>query len=466
MHQHALSAWLTERLNDYAADFGVPGAAAAIVTADGVAEAATGLLNLSTRVATTRDSLFQIGSISKIFTATLVLRQIEQGRIGLDDPVIRHLPSFAVASPEVTECLTIRHMLTHTSGIDGDFFPETGSDSDCIDNYVRACAALGQVHAPGAATSYCNAAPIVLGALLQRLTGRSWDALIADEILRPLGASHITSDLAELPRYRVAVGHLPDPESKAPKVAKRLHLPRGMGPTGATLHCSAGDLARFGKLFADGGRTESGEQVLSAETIAQATERQADWPTTPWTAIRMGLGWRIHDWEGRRIFGHDGATIGQAGFLRIVPETGLAAVLLANGGGAKNLYQALFGDILREFAGIGMPGQPPAIDRDSFDAGRVTGRYANILTEAEISVENGDLILKSRLRGLLADALADETWPLIPIAPNACRVGNPALTLQDIVVFDRFEAAGGAAGTLSLGHRILPRQQAEGDAQN
>lgn len=451
MRSDALSGWLSERLGDYAAECGVPGATAAVVTADGSAVAAAGVLNLSTRVAATCDALFQIGSISKLFTATLVLRLVEQGRIGLDDPVIRHLPDFAVASAAVTGGVTIRQLLSHTSGIDGDFFPETGSDSDCIDRYVQACAELGQVHAPGESAAYCNVAPIVLGAMLQRLTGQSWDALLAEQILRPLGALHSTTDLAELPRFRVAVGHLPGPDG-ALRVAGRLHLPRGMGPTGATLHCSAGDLARFGRHFVDGGRAESREPILGAETIARAIERQADWPVTPWTGIRIGLGWQLYEWDGGRVIGHDGATIGQAAFLRILPETGLVAVLLTNGGGGRNLYRALFDDIFRELAGVALPAPPSSIDRPAVDPDRVVGRYANILTEAEILVEQGRLLLKTQLRGPLAAALQGEIWPLIPIGPNAFRVGNPALRIQDVAVFN-------TDGTLSLGTRTLLRLQ-------
>jgi CubicO group peptidase (beta-lactamase class C family) len=458
MQSEVLSAFLSERLGDYAAEFGVIGATVAIIKGDGLGEAATGLLNRSTRVAATPDSLFQIGSISKIFNATLVLRLVEQGRIGLDDPVVRHLPSFAVASEQVSKALTIRHLLTHTSGIDGEFFPDTGSDSDGIDRYVRACTGLGQVHAPGESASYCNAAPVILGALLQRLTGRSWDTLVQEEILRPLGAEHTTTDYAELPRFRVAVGHVPDRDSGELTVSKQLHLPRGMGPTGATLHCSARDLARFGKLFLDGGRTESGAQILGAETIARSLERQTDWPATPWTQIRVGLGWLLYDWDGRKVFGHDGGTIGQASFLRILPEANLVAVLLTNGGAGKNLYHALFDDILRDFAGIRLPTQPPAIDPNAFDMHRAVGRYANVLTQAEVVVENGALALKTSLRGPLADSFGDETWPLIPISPTACRVGNPATRIQDVIVFDRFDPATGSAGVASLGFRTLLRQ--------
>ncbi len=446
MRQETLSAWLSDRLSDYAAECSVPGAAAAIVTTEGCADAATGLLNLSTRVAATRDALFQIGSISKLFTATLVLQLVEQGRIGLQDPVIRHLPEFAVAAPEVTQSVTIRHLLTHTSGIDGDFFPETDSDSDCIDRYVSACAGLGQIHAPGASAAYCNAAPIILGAMLQRLTGQSWDALVAERILQPLGMAGTTTDYAELPRFRVAVGHLAD-AAGALQVAKRLHLPRGTGPTGGTLHCSAGDLARFGQAFAAGGA-----KLLRPETVAQATTRQAEWPTTPWTDIRIGLGWLLYDRGGRRIIGHDGATIGQAAFLRILPEAGLVAVLLTNGGQGKNLFRALFDDIFRRFAGIGLPAQPPAIERAASAADPMLGHYANALTEAEIALEQGELLLTTKLRGVLAGTLPGETWPLIPVGPWAFRIGNPAQHIQEIAVFDP------AADALSLGTRTLTRQ--------
>jgi len=452
----ALCAWLSSRLTEYAALFGIVGASAAVLHEGAIAEAATGSVNLSSNVAATRESLFQIGSISKAFTATLVLQLVEQGRLGIDDFVRNHLTYFAVASEQVSESLTLRHLLTHTNGIDGEFFPDTGTDSDCIEKYVRACGSLGQLHQPGESTSYCNAAFVVLGALLEQVTAQSWDSLLRERLLAPLGLLHTTTDYAELPRFRVAVGHLLDPDAKRFAVSKRLHLPRGMGPTGATLHASAADLAEFGGLFLNGGRARSGAPVLSARSVSSSLVPQADWPTTKWTHMRMGLGWQLHSWGNRMVFGHDGATLGQASFLRVMPDANLVVALLTNGGPAKNLYHALYGDIFRQLAGVELPGTPQASTAACWDVRRAIGSYVNAMSRADVFVDGDQLKIKI-VTPQFAGVLADQIWPLAPICDDACLIGDPGLRVQDILVFHHFDAADGRARYISLKNRDLLR---------
>jgi CubicO group peptidase (beta-lactamase class C family) len=452
----ALCAWLSSRLTEYAAHYGIVGASAAVLHDGAIAEAATGSLNLSSNVAATSESLFQIGSISKIFTTTLVLQLVEQGRLGIDDPVRNHLAYFSVASEEVSERLTLRHLLTHTNGIDGEFFPDTGTDSDCIEKYVRACSSLGQIHPPGESTSYCNAAFVVLGALLEQVTAQSWDSLLRERILSPVDLLHTTTDYAELPRFRVAVGHVPDPDTKRFAISKRLHLPRGMGPTGATLHASAADLAEFGGLFLNGGCAPSGAPVLTAHSISSALVPQADWPTTKWTHMQMGLGWQLHTWGDRMVFGHDGATFGQASFLRVMPDANLVVALLTNGGPAKNLYHALYGDIFSQLAGVEPLDAPKASSDLSWNARRTLGSYANAMSRADIFVDEDQLKVRI-VTPQFAGVLADQIWPLTPIADDACLIGDPDLRVQDILVFHHFDAADGRARYISLKNRDLRR---------
>ena len=457
MNTKARVLWLADRLTDYATHYGITGAAVAIHHDGHSYEAATGTLNLATRVAVTRDSLFQIGSITKTFTATLVLQLLEQGRVRLDDPVCLHLPGFAIASEEVAHSVTVRHLLTHTSGIDGDFFPDTGTDSDCIEKYLRACAGLGQIHAPDECVSYCNAAFVALGAMLEQITGRRWDELLQQRILRPLGLTHSTADYAKLPRYRVAVGHLPNKETKQSEVATRIHLPRGMGPTGSTLHTSAGDLARFGKAFLDGAHTSDGTRILGDDIVCLSRREYATWPTAPWTGMAMGLGWLLYAWEGHSVFGHDGATIGQASYLRIMPDANLVVTLLTNGGPARNLCNALFRDLFAELADTRLPQPPRAIDPATFDATRVLGIYENKSTVARVFLNpQRELTLQTTVREL-TDVVSGETRILVPIAANACRIVNPAMETADLVVFHHFDAGEGRARFVTLNHRDLLR---------
>jgi CubicO group peptidase (beta-lactamase class C family) len=361
-----------------------------------------------------------------------------------------------VASAEVSEQLTIRHLLTHTNGIDGEYFTDTGDDSNCIERYVRACSALGQVHAPGASTSYCNAAFVVLGGLVEHLTGKSWDSLLRERILAPLELRSTTTDYRELPRFRVAVGHVRDPATQQFGVSQRLHLPRGMGPTGATLHASAVDLAQFGAMFMRLGRTPGDVSILAPQTVAAALEAQAEWPTTHWTHTHMGLGWHLYRWADRLAFGHDGVTLGQAAFLRVMPDANLAVALLTNGGLARNLYHALYNDLFQKLAGTDLPAPPQPSGDLRFDVQRSVGSFANVFMQADVVAEGDELRLKTSLRQFQG-VLHDQSFALSPISEDACRVIDPELQFPDILVFRDFDSADGRARCISLRHRDLPR---------
>ena len=125
----------------------VPGASLGILrihSADGstggrpdeLVEAAYGFANAPARVEATTDTLFQIGSISKVWTATVAMQLVDEGKLDLDAPVVEVLPELQLADAEVTKTVTMRQLLTHTSGIDGDVFTDTGRGDDCVEKYV------------------------------------------------------------------------------------------------------------------------------------------------------------------------------------------------------------------------------------------------------------------------------------------------------------------------------------------
>ncbi|HEV2369057.1 MAG TPA: serine hydrolase domain-containing protein, partial [Acidimicrobiales bacterium] len=117
-----LEATLPARLAELVERHGVVGAVVAVRQGDTVVEAASGLTNRRTGVEVTTDTLFQIGSISKVYTAALVLQLVDEGLVDLDATVQRYLPDFVTAQPPEAAGVTVRHLLTHTSGIDGDVF--------------------------------------------------------------------------------------------------------------------------------------------------------------------------------------------------------------------------------------------------------------------------------------------------------------------------------------------------------
>src|SRR5262245_28058022 len=139
-----------ERLEALAEKHQVPGAQLGILAGDEIVEAACGTLNKRTGQPATTDSVFQIGSISKVWTATVVMQLIDEGKVALDTPVVEVIPELQLSDPDVTKQLTIWHLLTHTSGIDGDVFTDTGRGDDNLEKYTALLADVAQNHPLGA----------------------------------------------------------------------------------------------------------------------------------------------------------------------------------------------------------------------------------------------------------------------------------------------------------------------------
>ncbi len=349
---------LQDRLDQLREQHGVPAASVAVLRGEEIDAAASGILNLATGVEATADSLFQIGSITKVWTATLVMQLVDEGRIELDATVRRYLPGFRVADEEVSEAVTIRHLLTHTSGIDGDHFADTGRGEDALERYVETCAELPQVHPLGATMSYCNTGYTVLGRVLEAVTDTVWDDLLRARLVEPLELTHTATLPEDVLRFRAAIGHIQPPGQEL-RPAPAWGLPRTAGPAGAI--CStARELLAFAELHLRDGLGPAGKRLLSEESARAMREPQVEVPTggIGESEAHWGLGWSVYTWSGRTVVGHDGGTIGQAAFLRVVPDSGAAVALLTNGGDPFGLYRDLCGELLAEVAGVELPPEP------------------------------------------------------------------------------------------------------------
>ncbi|HEY3557305.1 MAG TPA: serine hydrolase [Kribbella sp.] len=404
------------RLSTLAARHGVPGATLGILrvrpgTDDELVEAATGVLNKDTGVATTTDSVFQIGSMSKVWTATLALQLVDEGLLDLDAPIVQVLPELQLGDPDVAKQVTMRHLLTHTSGIDGDVFTDTGRGDDCLEKYVDLLADVVQNHPLGATWSYCNSGFSLAGRVIEKLTGSTWDQALRDRIITPLGLQNTVTLPEEALLRSAAVGHVSEGEEE-PKRAPVWGLPRSLGPAGLITSTVADALA-FARLHLNGGVAPDGTRLLSEASVAAMAEQQAELPDKYSLGDSWGLGWIRFGWNGRRLIGHDGNTIGQAAFLRVLPDEGLAVVLLTNGGHTRDLYEDLYREIFDELAGVAMPmpltppEEPPAVD-----VRQHVGRYERASTIQEVLVDDDGPLLRMTITGPLAELLPDPTEEL------------------------------------------------------
>ncbi|WP_406135729.1 serine hydrolase [Streptomyces sp. NBC_01089] len=371
------------RLGELAARHRVPGAVLGISRGGELALAACGVLNKDTGVRATDDSLFQIGSLTKVWTATLIMQLVDEGKLDLDAPVSDVLPELRLSDPRALEQLTVRHLLTHTSGIDGDIFTDTGRGDDCLRGYVDQLVTAAQIHPPGVTFSYCNSGFVLAGRIVEKLTGMSWDSAVKERLCSPLGLTHTVTLPEEALRFRTATGH--DAEGgQDPRPVPVWGLPRSAGPAGL-ITASAADVLAFARMHLAGGTAADGTRVLSERAAHAMTEKQVDLPDVHTLGDSWGLGWIRFDADGHRMLGHDGNTIGQSAFLRLLPEQDLAVTLLTNGGSTHDLYLELFTEIFAELAGVTLPQplQPPATPAP-VDAGRHLGRYERAGARIEI----------------------------------------------------------------------------------
>ncbi|MFF4855040.1 serine hydrolase domain-containing protein [Streptomyces rubiginosohelvolus] len=228
--------------------------------------------------------------MAKVYTATLIMRLAESGELDLDTPVADLLPEFSVADPDATRAITTRLLLSHTSGLTCNFTYDSGRGDDCLARYVEAARNVALDCPPGTGLSYSSLGYNVLGRIIEVVTGKVWDEALRDLLLTPLGLTH-TMARTDASRRRRGGGRHPRPVQGD----RRL------------------DAAAGGRL-------------------PRQVDGQRGW---------LGAGWTLYDWDGVQGFGHDGASIGQYGYLRVVPSAGVAVVLLTNGGGSRELYAAL-----------------------------------------------------------------------------------------------------------------------------
>jgi CubicO group peptidase (beta-lactamase class C family) len=383
------------RLRELAVAAEVPGAVLGIWRDGETTITPYGVVNAATGVETTGDSVFQIGSVTKPWTATMIVQLAAEGRLGLDDAVVKLLPEAPIDAR-----ITVRHLLNHTSGIDGDVFTDTGRGDDCVERYVALLGNVDMLFEPGTAYSYCNTGFVVLGRIIEVLDGRPWNESLKARLVEPLGLTHTVTLAEEAILHRAAVGHLAADGTPV----KTWQLPRSIGPAGGIIS-TASDLLEFARMHLTDDRYASMQepQVPDAGGIGGFSD--------------LGLAWRIYDWDGRRLFGHDGTTISQVAFLRIDPEARVIMCLLTNSGNGTALFEPLAGEVFTHFTGVGHPSPPQPVDAPIDD--QHVGRYERASVRLDVVRREDHLVMTYRPTGdrLAFTDQATQDYELRPTTP-------------------------------------------------
>ncbi|MBV8620325.1 MAG: beta-lactamase family protein [Curvibacter sp.] len=341
----AAQAYLAARIRDDMARHQVPGLSIALVDDQRVVWAqGFGEADLQQHSPASADTLYRVGSISKLFTDVAALQWVEAGRLRLDQPVREVLPGFGLQTLTPEAPITVRQLMTHHAGLPRDelkgFF---NPDPQPLEGLGASLAPEFGAYPPGQVFSYSNLGISVLGELVQHLSGQPFEQRLQETVLTPLhmdGAA-FSSHSAALPQMAKGYqgGGQPDPDWPLRDV-----------PAGG-LNASVKDLARFiSMVFAQG--QSGGHRVLQPETVAEMLRPQ-NRDVALDLNFEVGLGWMLSTlggpstWEGAGPVAHHAGAIG--GFrsqMMLLPKHKLGVVVLANSATATEVVNRIANEAL------------------------------------------------------------------------------------------------------------------------
>jgi CubicO group peptidase (beta-lactamase class C family) len=333
----------------------IPGAVVGLWRGGRVVIGAGGVANLNTGAPMTADTGFLTGSITKVWTASLLMTFVDSGQIDLDRPLISYLPRFRLVDAAAAKVITPRQLLNHASGIDaGDLLLELGEGPDAHRRYVEALAAVGQIHAPGKYSSYCNGGFILAGHLMEVMAGQGWDVLLHERLARPLGLSRTVTDSDEAILHRTAVGSVPDPRVAGGHAATaKFLLPKSAAPAGATLITTIRDNLEYAAMHLRRGSSRTGARILSERSAAAMATRTIGRPVGPGG---FGLGWGVSGRPGAVRLSHSGGSNGGIAQLVALPDSDVAYAAFAN----SSISYGFHGELQRRVMALALPEAPPA----------------------------------------------------------------------------------------------------------
>jgi CubicO group peptidase (beta-lactamase class C family) len=381
-----VSDWVAEHLPALIDQYDVPAASIGIQVDGELVRHAAGILNRTTGVEATTDSVFQIGSVTKLWTSSLVMQLVDEGQVDLDAPVRTYLPEFRLADEDAAAVIAVRHLLTHTAGFEGDIFTDTGVGDDCVEKLVALLRDVPQLFPPGSMWSYNNAGFTVLGRLVEVLREKPYDVCARTHLIEPLGLDHVATSPYEAILFRAAAGHVRPAQDAPQETAPVWAIARSNIPAGSMLAMDTRSLLEFATMQLRDGRAADGTQVLAAGTPARMHARETALPALGHFGDSWGLGFERFELPDGLVIGHGGATIGQYAYLRMVPDAGLAVALLTNGGDASALHDELVGHVLSELTSVRLPPPPtPSADPPALDVTPYLGTYSCDIADLVVS---------------------------------------------------------------------------------
>ena len=306
----------------------IPGVAVAVVRNGKVIKAkGYGFADLEHQIPVTPETVFKIGSVSKQFLATGIMLLAQDGKLSVDDPVSKYI----AGTPDTWRGITIRHFLTHTSGVlrEGPAFDALKVQPDSI--VIKSAFSRPLEFATGSKYQYCNVCYFTLAEIISRVSGKPWDVFMTERVFAPHGmtASRTTTTTALVPRRARGYAWRTDGYINAPEFV-------ALRPSGAFLSTVL-DLAKW-------------EAALLEQRTLTKTSLDAMWSPVrlnDGSSYGYGFGWQIDDLDGRPLIHHGGSLPGFRAIMARMPKDSLTVIVLTNADGASPAVIAR--DLLRTY---------------------------------------------------------------------------------------------------------------------
>lgn len=354
-----LDTFVTQMMEDYS----VPGVGLAVVENGKISYAkGYGVRDVTKDAPVTPDTSFPIGSVTKSFTALDMMVLVDEGSVDLDAPVTTYIPEFKLSDPESTKTVTVRNLLSHTSGLvrtDASTFDTSITAEDII----KAAATTPLVGKPGEMFVYSNVNTIVAGEIIERISGESWETFTRKRIFAPLGMDTATLSIDELEEQsNIATPSIPDVRNGGLQTTDYLTLGADI-PAGA-INASAADMARYALFQLGNGAPLLSQKSLNemhkgqitapdfnllgiladlASTAAEnsTAENPADVSSSLVTNEQYGFYWAVEDFLGETLVQHGGTVSGGTANVTLLPEQRSGVVILANTESANFFMEAV-----------------------------------------------------------------------------------------------------------------------------
>ncbi|WP_265570283.1 serine hydrolase domain-containing protein [Sphingomicrobium nitratireducens] len=389
---------IDEYVEGFLAERGIPGASIAILEDGKLVKAqGYGLADIEHGVPVTTDTIFQSGSLGKMFTAAAIILLEEDGKLSLDDPIAKYYPD----APDIWSGIRIHHLLSHTAGL-RDYDPKVDWRKDYgEDELVRIIADTELLFEPGAQWAYCNSCYVVLGALVSKLTGSHWSEFVDARVFDPAGMK-----TAQIIDERRIIPHRASGYEREDGVLKNQEwVSPGFLRTGdGALYFSIMDLAHW-------------DQALRRGDILSPAHYDAWWQASPLNdgnRVGYGYGWETHYGAGPAIVEHGGIFQGFHSYLIRYDDPGLTVAVLANAHLGYGIDQGFERDLA---LGIVALKRPELADRVEVLGPTQVGDLAPFAgsfrtpDETEIKIRVDD-------KALLVSGLSNDEVRYVPIGPR------------------------------------------------